>query len=101
MSKQKWKLKNLSYSLIKSKIKNKIVPTLDSNNNLKDPSVIIWDRNSIIPSFLNGAIALVHNGREFKPIKINQEKIGYKFGEFSETRKPNIYKGKKKVIKKK
>ena len=57
----------------------------------------IWCRSSVIPSFLIGETVFVHNGREFKRIFINREKIGFKFGEFSMTRK---YQKKIKVVKK-
>jgi len=46
----------------------------------------IWSRRSVIPFFLLGKIAQVHNGKVFKKILITREKIGYKFGDFSFTR---------------
>jgi small subunit ribosomal protein S19 len=57
----------------------------------------IWCRSSVIPSSLIGETVFVHNGREFKRIFINREKIGFKFGEFSLTRK---YQKKIKAVKK-
>lgn len=86
MSRSSWKLNYLPKSIIKQKNKKK---TLN-----------IWDRDAVIPSFLLNRLVKIHNGKEFKTIKITQEKIGFKFGEFSLTRKPYIYKGKKKTIKK-
>ncbi len=47
----------------------------------------IWDRSSAIPSFLIGKTALVYNGKYFHKVFITLEKVGYKFGEFSLTRK--------------
>jgi ribosomal protein S19 len=47
----------------------------------------IWSRSSVIPETLLGEITLVHNGKEFKRITITRDKIGFKFGEFSFTRK--------------
>ena len=47
----------------------------------------IWSRNSAIPSFLIGKTVLVHNGKQFNKVLITREKIGFKFGEFSLTRK--------------
>ncbi len=47
----------------------------------------IWDRNSSIPSFLIGKTALVYNGKQFHKVFISREKVGYKFGEFSLTRR--------------
>jgi len=40
----------------------------------------------------------VHNGKEFKNVVVTREKLGYKFGEFSFTRKYNV---KQKLAKKK
>jgi small subunit ribosomal protein S19 len=47
----------------------------------------IWSRSSVIPNYLVGETVFVHNGKEFKRVVITREKIGYKFGEFSLTRK--------------
>jgi len=47
----------------------------------------IWSRNSVIPSFFLGKTVLVYNGKQFHKVYINREKVGYKFGEFSLTRK--------------
>jgi small subunit ribosomal protein S19 len=61
---------------------------LDSNilkNNKK--SIKIWSRNSVIPMSLVNKAVQVYNGKEFKKVIITREKIGFKFGEFSFTRK--------------
>ncbi len=50
----------------------------------------VWSRSSTIPSFLLGATVWVHNGKEFKKVIITEDKIGYKFGEFSTTRKRSV-----------
>jgi small subunit ribosomal protein S19 len=47
----------------------------------------IWSRSSSIPFCLVGKRVLIHNGNEFKKIFITREKVGYKFGAFSSTRK--------------
>ncbi len=65
-------------------------------NKTKSKNLKIWSRNSIIPEFLLGKTILVHNGKEFKNVVITREKIGFKFGEFSFTRK---YSAKQKSIK--
>ena len=56
----------------------------------------IWSRSSVIPSALIGDTVFVHNGKEFKRIIITREKVGFKFGEFSFSRK---YTNKQKVTK--
>ena len=58
----------------------------------------IWSRASTIPFFLIGTIVSVYNGRDFKRIIITRKRIGFKFGEFSLTRK---FKIKKKITKSK
>ncbi len=46
-----------------------------------------WSRNStIIPEFV-GHSFLIHNGKTFIPIRISEEMVGHKLGEFSPTRK--------------
>ena len=45
-----------------------------------------WARKStIIPEFV-GYSFLIHNGKKFIPIKISDEMVGHKLGEFSPTR---------------
>ena len=45
-----------------------------------------WSRKStIIPEFI-GISFLIHNGRKFIPIKISEEMVVHKLGEFSPTR---------------
>ena len=55
----------------------------------KQGGLKIWSRNSVIPEFLLGKNVLVHNGKDFKSVVVTREKIGFKFGEFSFTRKYN------------
>jgi small subunit ribosomal protein S19 len=45
-----------------------------------------WSRKStIIPEFI-GLSFLIYNGKKFIPIKISEEMVGHKLGEFSPTR---------------
>ena len=45
-----------------------------------------WSRKStIIPEFV-GISFLIYNGKKFIPIKISEEMVGHKLGEFSPTR---------------
>jgi len=53
----------------------------------KDNKNKIWSRSSTIPGFLIGKTINVHNGREFKRIMVTRDKVGFKCGEFSFTRK--------------
>ena len=52
----------------------------------KKQPIKTWSRNStIIPEFV-GHSFLIHNGKKFIPIRISEEMVGHKLGEFSPTR---------------
>lgn len=47
----------------------------------------IWSRRScILPQFV-GSFVQIYNGRSFVGLKITEEMVGHKFGEFASTRK--------------
>ena len=78
MSRSVWKGPFVDPSLIKKveKLKTQINPT----------PINTWSRKStIIPAFV-GISFLIYNGRKFIPIKISEEMVGHKLGEFSPTR---------------
>jgi len=55
-------------------------------NQTNKPPIKTWSRKStIIPEFV-GYSFLIHNGKKFIPIKISEEMVGHKLGEFSPTR---------------
>mgnify|MGYP001447919334 FL=1 len=78
MSRSVWKGPFVDPSLLKkvekSKTQGKQVP------------IKTWSRKStIIPEFV-GISFLIYNGKKFIPIKISEEMVGHKLGEFSPTR---------------
>ena len=78
MSRAVWKGPFVDPSLIKKIEKLKGQPS-------KTP-IKTWSRKStIIPEFV-GFSFLIHNGKKFIPIKISEEMVGHKLGEFSPTR---------------
>jgi len=78
MSRAIWKGPFVDPSLIKKVEKLKGQPN-------KTP-IKTWSRKStIIPEFV-GISFLIHNGKKFIPIKISEEMVGHKLGEFSPTR---------------
>ena len=78
MSRSVWKGPFVDPSLIKK------VEKLKQQTN-KTP-IKTWSRKStIIPEFV-GHSFLIHNGKKFIPIKISEEMVGHKLGEFSPTR---------------
>lgn len=46
-----------------------------------------WSRASTIVPEMIGHTVGVHNGREHTPVKISEEMVGHKLGEFAPTRK--------------
>ena len=62
----------------------------------KDKNIKIYSRRSIIfPYFINKVVN-VHNGNKFITIKITNDMIGHKFGEFALTRQLYTFKKTKK-----
>lgn len=56
--------------------------------------ILIYSRSStILPEFV-GRVVHIYNGKEFKKLKISPEHVGFKFGEFSPTKKPAKFKKK-------
>ena len=78
MSRSVWKGPFVDPSLLK-----KVEKLKDQSNK---PPIKTWSRKStIIPEFV-GISFLIHNGKKFIPIKISEEMVGHKLGEFSPTR---------------
>ncbi len=46
-----------------------------------------WSRGSVITPEMVGVTLGVHNGKDFIPVKITEEMVGHRLGEFSLTRK--------------
>lgn len=46
-----------------------------------------WSRDSEISPEMVGFIFGVHNGKDFIPVKVTEEMVGHRLGEFSVTRK--------------
>lgn len=79
-----------------SEQKNYLSKNLNANKLKQSTNNKIWSRRSVIlPVFLNKDL-LIYNGRLFIPLKISEEMIGHKYGEFASTRKKPIHKKKRK-----
>lgn len=54
-----------------------------------DDKVVIktWARDSEIAPEMVGFTFGVHNGKDFIPVKVTEEMVGHRLGEFSPTRK--------------
>ncbi|OGG40796.1 30S ribosomal protein S19 [Candidatus Jorgensenbacteria bacterium RIFCSPLOWO2_01_FULL_45_25b] len=46
-----------------------------------------WKRGSEISPEMMGHVFLVHNGKDFIEVRVREDMIGHKLGEFSPTRK--------------
>ena len=78
MSRSIWKGPFVDPSLLKKVERNK-------DKSITTP-IKTWSRKStIIPEFV-GHSFLIHNGKKFISIKISEEMVGHKLGEFSPTR---------------
>ena len=65
------------------KLDKKVQTNLESG---KKSVIKTWSRASMIsPDFVGQTIA-VHNGRQFVPVYITENRVGHKLGEFSPTR---------------
>ncbi len=56
----------------------------------------MWSRRSVILPYLVGKQIMIHNGKSFLTVKITDEMIGHKLGEFASTRKKAFHKKKTK-----
>ncbi|MHC3995047.1 30S ribosomal protein S19 [Sulfurimonas sp. HSL-3221] len=52
-----------------------------------------WSRRSVILPDMIGLTLNVHNGRQFVPVYVTENHIGYKLGEFAPTRTFKGHKG--------
>ena len=68
-------------------IEKKLFQRVLSVKNMTRREVIkTWSRSSTVVPEMVGLTIAVHNGRKFIPVYINENMVGYKLGEFSETR---------------
>jgi len=73
----------------------KVVAAKEQGN--KKP-IKTWSRRSMVLPEMVGLTLNVHNGRQFVPVYITENHIGYKLGEFAPTR---TFKGHKGSVQKK
>ncbi len=61
----------------------KVLVVVETNN--KRP-IKTWSRRSMIVPDMVGLTIAIHNGRQHVPVLINENMVGHKLGEFSQTR---------------
>jgi small subunit ribosomal protein S19 len=59
-----------------------------------DGLVKTWSRACTITPEMIGYTFAVHNGKDFIPVRVNEEMVGHKLGEFSPTTKFSRHGGK-------
>jgi len=63
---------------------------IEVKNKGKRDVIKTWSRRSTVVPEMVGMTIAVHNGKKFIPVFITENMVGYKLGEFAETRN---YKG--------
>ncbi|MDD2697711.1 MAG: 30S ribosomal protein S19 [Arcobacteraceae bacterium] len=71
-------------------LSKKVTKAIETND--KKP-IKTWSRRSTILPTMIGLTFTVHNGRNFVPVTITENHIGYKLGEFAPTRTFKGHKG--------
>lgn len=89
MSRSSWKSSHVENSLLTKVFSSKI-------KKVNSFSLKTWSRSSTIVSDFVGLRFRLHNGKDFFPLVISQDMVGYKFGEFVPTRVKYEFKKKKK-----
>ena len=75
---------------IDAHLMKKVLKAVEAND--KKP-IKTWSRRSMILPDMIGLTFNVHNGRNFVPVKITENHVGYKLGEFAPTRTFRGHKG--------
>ena len=71
-----------------------LIKKVEKANSSKDKKPIkTWSRRSTILPDMIGLTFNVHNGRNFVPVLITENHVGYKLGEFAPTRTFKGHKG--------
>lgn len=52
-----------------------------------DVVIKTWSRDSMVSPEMVGYTFAVHNGKDFVPVKVTEEMVSHRLGEFSPTRK--------------
>lgn len=73
----------------------KVVAAKESKSN---KPIKTWSRRSTVLPDMIGLTFNVHNGRQFVPVYVTENHVGYKLGEFAPT---NTFKGHKGSVQKK
>lgn len=59
-----------------------------------EKKISTWSRRSLIVPEMIGTTIELYNGKKFIPVRVNEDMVGHKLGEFAPTRKVAIHKKK-------
>jgi ribosomal protein S19 len=77
-------------------VKNRLLIEVKRAKSILKKKLKFISRNSVILPQFSGLTFFIYNGKSFVAIKITDEMVGHKIGEFVNTRKQFTYKKKKK-----
>ncbi|NQU83500.1 MAG: 30S ribosomal protein S19 [Parcubacteria group bacterium] len=66
------------------RVLQKVIKMKDS---MQDKPIKTWSRACVISPEMIGITFLVHNGKDFISVFIEEDKVGHRLGEFAPTRK--------------
>ncbi|MFA5086521.1 MAG: 30S ribosomal protein S19 [Candidatus Paceibacterota bacterium] len=72
----------------------KLMKKIEGKRPMDTAPVKTWARASTITPEMIGFVFGVHNGKDFIQVKVNEEMVGHKLGEFSPTTKFSRHGGK-------
>jgi len=67
------------------KLAKKVQKAIDSGDT--KAKIKTWARSSTITPQMVGMTFLVHNGKDFLEVQVDENRVGHKLGEFAPTRK--------------
>ncbi|KUK66283.1 MAG: 30S ribosomal protein S19 [Parcubacteria group bacterium] len=65
----------------------KVIKKIEGKKPLETPPIKTWSRACTITPEMIGFTFGVHNGKDFLQVKVTEEMVGHKLGEFSPTTK--------------
>lgn len=86
MTRSKWKPLYVHDNLLRK--------TVNISDNENYNPIKSWNRSTTIPNTFVGLSFNIYTGNSFKLVKITEDMVGHKLGEFAPTRKLAVYKKK-------
>lgn len=68
-------------------VSEKLLKKIQKAQSDKKAVIRTWSRASTIIPDMVGLTIEVHNGKDFIPVRVHEEMVGHKLGEFAPTRK--------------